>query len=229
VKLLPIEGRMPQSYARIGWKWDNPERFRFHWDTKDQLRKQLSSGKVDITTLYKMLWVDESWIRVKDGESEPPNFQLFVFIYDGYMKKMKSFRPSFIYRMLTNKVLIVFLTMIREDTAYTSRVCGTIEHIYEQSEAWKNKSNRPRLLRELRDWWEEEDWREYSKVFIRGAFEWIIKKYTTDKFIRASIDHWIDNILVNKDQWDSDPDFDVTHWYPRGTGQMNYLVHGREL
>lgn len=229
MKLLPIEGRMPQSYARIGWKWDNPERFRFHWDTKDQLRQQLSSGKVNLTTLYKMLWVDESWIRVKDGESQPPNFQLFVYIYDRYMEKMRTFRPSFIYRMLTNKILIVLLTLIREDTAYTSRICGTIEHIYEQSEAWNVKQNRLQLIVELRDWWDKEDWRAYSKVFIRGAFDWIIKHYTTDKFVRASVDFWLDNLLVNKKNWDHDDNFDPTRWYPRGIGQVNYLVHGREL
>lgn len=222
------EGTMPVSYSRLGWKWDNPERFRFHWDTKAHLRDQLSTGKIDLKTLYSLLWVDESWINTREGETYPPNYMLFKFIWQRYKQVYRKFKPPLLYRLLINKVGIIVLTLIKEDSAYTTRVYGTIEQIFENADEWRVKENRLLLLKDLKDWWEEGDWREYSKVFIRTIFDWIIENYETEPFVRMTVDFWLDNLLANQHNWDYiEGSCNIERWYPRGFGQVNYLVHGR--
>jgi hypothetical protein len=226
---IPGKGQMPRSQLRIGWLWNTPEKFNFHWVVKDILRKQLTAKNIDLKLIYEMMKVNRSWIEVRDGEVCPANYPMLLFIWKRYIAQYRKFKPPLLYRLAIEKLGIVALTLFKEDVAYTSRMGGVIQYIYENEEEWKIKENRPLLLRDLLAWWEEEDWREYSKDFLRGAFEFIIEKYDTEPFVQKTVDYWIDNLLANKKNWyDGDGFFTPEKWYPRGTGQINYIVHGRK-
>ena len=225
---IPGKGFMPQSQLRIGWLWNTPEKFNFHWVVKDVLRKQLSTKSVNLKLIYELMKVDESWITVGEREVCPANYPMLLFIWKRYMQHYRKFKPPLIYRLAIKTIGIVVLTLYKEDVAYTTRIGGVIEQIYENDEEWKVKENRPLLLRDLKTWWEEEDWREYSKSFIAEAFNWVIDHYDKEPFVQKTMDFWIDNLLVNKKNWmHCDGYFQPDHWYPRGIGQINYLVHGR--
>lgn len=225
---IPGRGRMPQTQLRIGWLWNTPEKFHFHWVVKSLFRDQLSSGNIDFKTINAVLKIDESWIQTRDGEACPVNYPMFLFIWNRYMKHYRKLKPPLLYRLVIKKIGIFVLTLYKEDVAYTSRLGGMVEYILENSEEWAVKEDRLLLIKDLYAWWEEEDWRAYSKTFIRGAFEWIIKHYN-EPFVRNSIDFWLDNILANKSNWhDGGGFFSPEKWYPRGSGQVNYIVHGRQ-
>jgi hypothetical protein len=140
-----------------------------------------------------------------------------------------------IYRLGIKKVGIIFLTLYREDSAYTERFGGFIQYIIDHRKEWiGDKAKRLEFLRNLRNWWYVEDWRSRGKDELARFFDWDFDLYDTEPFVTESIDYFIDNLLLNSGSWDRvlDPKgvsyFSPAKWYPRGKGTINYLCHNRK-
>jgi hypothetical protein len=219
-----------EEELRIGWKWDTEERWHFHVTNKQALWKMLNDRQLSIRGLYDALQVNEDWLEVKEGEKRPHNYEMFYYLFKKYKSNYRKLKPPILYRLAVMRVLIICIALYKEDTAYTERMGGAVEYIIDHAEDWEGKSKEDRLLllRDLKQWWEEEDWRARTKGIIGYIFDFIIDQYEHEPFVEKSINFWVDSILLNKSKWNRcEGWFNPEKWYPRGKGQVNYLVHGR--
>jgi len=105
-------------------------------------------------------------------------------------------------------------------------IWGAIQYLIDHEEDWKR--NPEKTLENLRDWWYKEDWRERGKPNLLKLVNKIIDLYKNEMFVRLTINFFVGNIILNKDKWQSPEGcYDPKYWYPRGKGQINYIVHGR--
>jgi hypothetical protein len=220
-----------QKYKlRLGWLWDTPERWHWNKTTKSHIKNMIKERRFDLKTLYHLLEVNEDWLEVKEGEKAPVNYSMLHFIYKRYMGVYRKFKPPLLWRLGIKKLLIVFLTAYKEDTAYCERIGGCIQYIIDNKEVWAARDKESRLLamQDLKLWWSEEDWRIYSHDFIEFMFDTLIEQYESEEFVRKTVDFWIENILINAEKWNrANRYFNPTSWYPRGKGSVNFLVHGK--
>lgn len=216
---------------RIGWSWGSDDGWILHRNIKDGLWGCLNEdGGINLLPIFKIIAsVKESWLDVRPGDKVPPNYKLFKYLFDNYKKIYRNLKPSIIYRVGIIRVMILVLTLFKEDSAYTERLGGLSQYILDHSDDWVKGDIEARLLalEDLKLWWYEEDWRARQKDTFAKLFDWVIEKYETDEFIRNTVDFWIDGIIINKSNWIYDDFFTPIRWYPRGKGQCNYLCHGR--
>lgn len=134
------------------------------------------------------------------------------------------------------------IALYRLDSAYFERIGGILTFILIHHKEWvgKNKADRVKFLKILRNWWNEKDMRERYKDLFRNFFDYVIDCYEKREFYTKSIDFLMDWHIAhgvgkpgeeNKDVWLVPNDqnglqiFDPANWYPRGKGQVNYLLH----
>ena len=214
----------------IGVTWDTPDGWLLHRANKLPIWKALYERRFGLKLLAQIIMIKESWIELKIGHAYPPNYPLLKFIRDGYQRNSRGFGGTALHRTAVNKAGILLLTLYKEDSAYTERLGGMMQHILDNAENWRSasKENRVLLLRELRDWWYAEDWRQRFKDRVTFMIDWVIERYERDPFITHSLNYVIDMLLANKNNWEQADDvFRPESWYPRGKGQINYICHGR--
>ena len=214
----------------IGIHWDTPDGWLLHRVNKRPIWIALRERRFSLKLLAEIMMVKESWIELKIGSAYPPNYPLLKFVRDSYQKNASSFGGSLLFRAAAGKAGILLLTLYKEDTAYAERIGGMIQNILDNAAAWQPASieNRTARLKELRNWWYTEDWRQRFKDRLAYMMDWIIEGYEKDPFITRSLDYVIDLLLANQDKWvEADKVFRPCFWYPRGRGHINYLCHGR--
>jgi len=216
---------------RVGWMWFTEDQWLFNRTTKDAMWKVLESDKFKLYDLMKVIRVKDDWLDLDRDTPIPVNYDLLLFIWNNYMRIHKNFKPPVFYRPFIKSIGIFVLVLYREDTAYIERFGGMIDHIlYDRYDMWakRDKKSRIEAMCELRDWWYKEDWRLRGKDKLLRLFNMIIDKYDKEPFVRMSIDYIIDMLLANKSRWNrADGLFRPETWFPRGKGQINYIVHGR--
>lgn len=220
----------PVKKLRLGWLWASPDQWMFHRTTKDGLWQALEGDSISVVDLLKLLSVKEEWIEMRQEDKIPVNYPLLLFAWGHYLKVYRKMNPSLLYRLGIKKLGIFILTLYKEDSAYIERIGGAIEYIIDHKEDWPKGDKQARLLalEDLRNWWYEEDWRVRGKERLLRLFNKIIELYDTDEFIRKTIDYFIDTFIANAEKWDRAGGFyKPEKWYPRGKGQINYIVHGR--
>lgn len=222
--------KQPVRKLRLGWLWASPDQWMLHRTTKDGLWGLLNTDEFHVTDIFKLLIVKEEWIEIRDTDKVPMNYPLLLFAWGHYLKIYRKMNPSLVWRLGVKKLGIFILTLYKEDSAYVERIGGAIEYIIDHKEDWPrgNKQVRLMALQDLRDWWFEEDWRTRGKDKLLRLFNKVIDLYDNDEFVRKSIDYFVDTMIVNAEKWDrANGFFRPEKWYPRGKGQVNYIVHGR--
>lgn len=223
--------KQSEKKLRIGWMWATPDQWMLHRTTKDGLWKKLNSDEdFSLVDLTRLLAVKEEWIEMRPTDKIPVNYPLLLFTWRHYYKDFRKLKPPLFWRLAIKKIGIFVLTLFKEDSAYCERIGGVIQYIIEHKEDWPKDDKQTRLmaLQDTRDWWYEEDWRTRGKERLLKLVNKIIDLYEHDEFIQKSLDFVIDMMIANESKWiRADGFFTPEKWYPRGKGQVNYVVHGR--
>ncbi len=216
---------------RLGWLWASEDQWMLHRTTKDGLWKALQSDSdPSIIDMIRLLHVKEEWIEIRPEDKIPINYPLFLFAWKEYLKRYRKMNPPLAWRLAIKPAGIFILTLYKEDSAYCERFGGVVQYILDHKDDWPkdNKETRLMALRDTRDWWYEEDWRERGKDKLLRLANKIINLYDTEPFIQKTVDFMIDTLIANEKNWNpADGFFKPERWYPRGKGQVNYLCHGR--
>lgn len=219
-----------QKRLRIGWMWATKDQWLLHRTTKDALWAILRKDDFSVGDFIKALCVKEEWIEIQPEDKIPVNYPLYLSLWKHYLKVYTKMDPPLLYRMGIRRIGTFILTLLKEDSAYIERLGGVTQMIIRNPQMWpKNKQVRIESMKQLRDWWYREDWRERGKDKLYRLVTRIIDLYETEPFVTRTIDWFIDNLLLNADKWNyANGFFEPANWYPRGKGQINYIVHGRK-
>jgi hypothetical protein len=220
--------------SRIGNKFDTPQGWSFHNLSKGVLKRFLDSQTKDINILSD-LKVEQDWLEMPPPEKgvikEPYNVELIKNGVDEYRKqiKMGKIEVPVMYRPFYNMVIDEVLALYIQDSAYYERLGGMAMFIIQNQARWKgkDKATRDKLLVDLYNWWRQNDIRDYSKGWIDSSFVYMVRGYRNEKFFEDSITFFIDYIIRHHKQFRISPLFAPTMWFPRGRGQISWLISGR--
>jgi hypothetical protein len=147
-------------------------------------------------------------------------FEKFRKSHKHYEKKL-----SMKERIALNQCGKFMLSLYKQDSAYYERIGGHVCIFIANEELWKK--DHVKALNFYYDWWLQNDIRGYSKKWINSAWVTLIELYQEKEFVRMSVDWIMEYLHAHKDEWKMDPEFHPDRWYPKGKGQITYLVSGR--
>jgi len=204
--------------------------YNFHIKDKDLIRQVLVDPKPMTIRLLHQLVLKKSWIE-NEGEGSPEGFDYLKTMYSEYEKwlKEKHLKIPTVERLVYKKAWCFVLALFRQDSAYYERIGGMVTFIQYQKEKWgTTKEDHLKFLVMMKFWWNENDLRDRTRWMIAAIFDYLIAKYQKTLFYTQSIDWCINYLIDHKEEWKLVPNYDPSNWYPKGKGQINWLVHGRE-
>jgi hypothetical protein len=147
--------------------------------------------------------------------------------YERYRKTIKyqEKKLSIKERIAINQAVKFLLALYKQDSAYYERIGGHVTLFISNEENWKK--DKIASLISYYNWWNINDVRGYSKKWINSAWVTLIELYQTKEFVKLSVDWIMEYLFAHKEEWVTDGEFDPKRWYPRGKGQITYLVSGR--
>ena len=207
----------------------NPDGWKFHNEQKNICRKALEKEKLTLSDLAA-LSIDTKFWKPEKGDPDKPNYQFLIKMegdYQRYRKTIKHFEKK-----LTIKERIALaqagkflLSLYKQDSAYYERIGGHITLFISNEDNWKK--DKLTSLISYYNWWNQNDIRGYSKKWINNAWVTLIELYQTKDFVRLSVDWLMEYLFTHKKDWVTDQEFHPDRWYPKGKGQITYLVSGR--
>jgi len=219
--MVKIPNRWFDGATGDGWN--------FHGKDKTLIRDFFAlEGKPSAFKVLKMLTLKKEWLK-DDGEGNPENFLLLMKLKDDYFAEVKSrkIRVPMLENMVLEKAWDFLLTLYRQDSAYFERIGGVITYIITNEKLWtKDVEARRAFIRGIKAWWKVNDMRPRARDIIEYIFDYIIRKYETEPFYTRSIDFVIDWIIAHKAEWVMHQFYSPDWWYPKGKGQVNWMIHG---
>ena len=207
----------------------NPDGWEFHNQQKQIARQALEKEKLTLSDLAA-LSIDIKFFRIDKGDPDKPNYAFLMKMNSEYEKFRKTHKHyekklSMKERIALNQAGKFLLALYKQDSAYYERIGGHICTFIANEELWKK--DHVQALHFYYDWWSKNDIRGYSKKWINSAWVTLIELYQEKEFIRMSVDWIMEYLHAHKDEWKMDPEFHPDRWYPKGKGQITYLVSGR--
>ncbi len=216
-------------FIKINNKWVTPTDWLYHIENKNVIREPATKETCEFEDLavLEKLQVDDKWL-VNDGEGDPPNMDFIRRLWADYWEAAQRKGIPLLERPFIEKWGKKIVSLFRQDSAYSERMGGLIIWFIYNAARWKGKGKKQRLqvLRDAHDWWDVEDYRERTKVWIEWYWKITLKGYEKREFWEWSINFIIDWIVQHKDEFGNQPMYDPKVWFPRGRGQANTIIHG---
>ena len=209
----------------------NKDGYEFHIREKNIAREALSKERLTLTDLAA-LSVDAKFWKIEKGDPDKVNVQFLSTMieeFEKYRKTIKHYEKklSMKERLALNQSARFLFALYKQDSAYFERIGGHITLFITNYDAWKNHPNKVEVLRGYYNWWSTNDIRGYSKKWINTAWVTFIELYETKEFVRLSTNWIMDYLHKHSKEWKVDSNFHPDTWYPKGKGQITYLVSGR--
>lgn len=216
--------------ARVNNKWEDEQSWKFHIDYKKIMRGIIESDDdADLLKLEQIEFSDDLLSPSNPGEGDPPNM--------AFMRRMWA--ESFAYAQQIGIPILLrpvferggkwVLALYRQDSAYCERIGGIIQYVNYNEKAWKkckNKKQRVAFLKDVRDWWNENDTRDRTRGWIMKMFNKLIKWYEKDEFWERLINFIINWCVAHQNEFEPHQMYDPKMWFPRGRGGINVMIHG---
>jgi len=214
---------------KVNNKWTvDEEAYNLHVTSKNLMREAVSEkGNCKKLALLKDLTVNLAWINNENNEGDPPNMDLMRVLWKDYWEYAQKTGIPLFERPFLEKGGLQLLALFRQDSAYFERIGGVMFYFIYNAQRWKGrgKSARLQVLKDARDWWNEEDKRDRTRDWIGNLWDCVISGYQKREFWTKSIDFIIDWIIEHKDQLQYDPAYDPRKWFGRDKGSLNMKVH----
>jgi hypothetical protein len=229
--------KIPGTWAKIvkvvnGKKIVDTIANAFHDQTKNRLREMLVEDP-DATGSKLLFFLDLTFDKRLAATTEPdekpvPNEQFIIKLVEDYNRRFSLYKPGFIERRIKDRAIEFFVALYRVDSAYFERLGGMITYLIAQHQHKFTDLNGNYLteLKDLHDWWNENDYRDRSRPWIEWGFKFILNKYQTDDFYKKSINHVLLFIHNNHKNWIVDYRYNPDIWYPFGRGIECNMLHG---
>jgi hypothetical protein len=207
----------------------NPDGWEFHIQQKQICREALSKEKLTLSDLAAIS-IDAKFWKVDKGDPDKPNYQFLLKMNSEYEKFRKAHKHyekklSMKERIALNQCGKMLLALYKQDSAYYERIGGHVCVFLSNEEQWRK--DKLTTLISFYNWWNTNDIRGYSKKWINNAWVTLIELYQEKEFIRMSVDWLMEYLYAHREEWVMDPEFHPDKWYPKGKGQITYLVSGR--
>jgi hypothetical protein len=207
---------------------DEGDGWNFHGKDKTIIRDFFSMGdKPSAFKVLKMLTLKKEWLK-DDGEGSPENFDLLMKMREDYFAEIKAGRIKVpvLESTVIGKAWDFPLTLYRQDSAYFERMGGVCTYIISNNELWTDdKDARLKFIIGIKTWWKVNDMRPRARDLIEYIFDYMIDKYQKKPFYQQSLDFVITWLITHKDEWKFHQFYDPQMWYPRGKGQVNWMIH----
>lgn len=214
----------------IGGRWDNDTGWEFHSVTKNYIRKFLEGSLNE--EAFENLKIESWWYmgptkkNIEDGYTDPCNVTVYKKIIKNYISAVKSKKIKVPLKYTAYKQLLYFtLSLYVQDMIYYERFGGIMASIIRelQEEKYTNKE----IVEHAYQWYLREEVRNYGKQWMSSAFERIINGYDTNIFYQQSIDFLLGEIKIHADKFEYSGHFNPERWFPRGRGQLVFMIEGR--
>jgi hypothetical protein len=207
----------------------NDDGWEFHNEQKNIARHALQKEKLSLSDLAA-LSIDTKFFKLDKGDPDKPNLKFLDKMYHEYERYRKTIKYqekklSIKERIAINQAGKFLLALYKQDSAYYERIGGHVTLFISNEENWKK--DKIASLISYYNWWNINDVRGYSKKWINSAWVTLIELYQTKEFVKLSVDWIMEYLFAHKEEWVTDGEFDPKRWYPRGKGQITYLVSGR--
>lgn len=193
-------------------------------------------GELGFNALKGMILRPE-WLRVDQGEVISDSMKLSMVIRDEFIREMPKLlkRTKWINRLAIQRLADFLVVLHRNDDMYFERFGYLMGRFIERYPEWKatDKAGRYKILEEERALYLGYEKRMDRIKWITGAWDYLLKMYSTDEGISNSIDFVVERFYVHKDMYSKDEisrlgikAFYPENWYPNGRGALWEMVHG---
>jgi len=215
-----------------GGHWHTDEGWAYHIDMKNMLREMMAKdpdAKGREFRYLDNLPFDESLGRHDKDDKWRVNEEFMLVMIQDYLRSYKKYKPRAMERNRVEKVCKLVYSLFKLDTAYNSRIGGTISYIIHNKDKFNFTDLNADYSKEIKSiylWWKKNEYRERGRFEIDWIFRLIMYKYNHDKFYRLSVNHMLCFIVRNADKWTDVPDYSPDMWFGKVKGRLLIDLHG---
>jgi len=218
---------------QVGNRWDNDEGWEFHNLAKNCIRGYLT-GELN-EKAFDNLKVQEWWYEglteedIKNGKTEPANVDLLKTIIKEYIAAVEAGKIKVPLKYKMYKALLYFaLSLYVQDSAYYERFGGIITFlIFELEKHSTDHKGNKEIIAAAYMWYQRSETRKYGTQWMNGAFEKMIAGYGKNRFYTQSLDVFLDSMRVHRKEFLYSERFNPDNWFPKGRGQISWLLEWR--
>jgi len=205
--------------------------WNFHIQSKNKLREMIDKDP-DCTGSHLLLInemeFDERLALTEPGEEPIPNEMFIEKMLEDYLKAFNSYNPGIIETKIKNKAISFFKALDKNDIAYYERLMSFITYFVMNWERYQDiNGDYTEDLLSLRSWWKEDsESRQRTSHWIDWGFKFILKRYPKNQFYFKSINHILQFIYLNHQNWVIDPRVYPENWFGEGRGKEVNALFG---